>query len=285
MQRLNVQPNTPEWLEARKLYRTASEAAIVCGRSPFTSREKFKLIRAGLAKQYYSKAMQQGHEQEEQIRAWANEKLNKTFSEEVWVNGKYLASIDGIDGDTLIEIKTSSRTYQDIVSNKSVPDYYMLQIQQQLFCTPAKHGYLVAYCPKLEQYAVSQRIEADPEAMLTIEQGWEAFDALPVPEGDIDASDNVDLEISFRKYAKLKAQADQLSLEMGELKETILQYASSRTVTCRGFSIVYKKGATKTDYKKACVDARLDLAAYQSVGEPSYMLTMAAPDFEADANE
>ena len=36
MQKLDLAPNTPEWLEARKKYRTASEAPIVCGISPFT---------------------------------------------------------------------------------------------------------------------------------------------------------------------------------------------------------------------------------------------------------
>ena len=41
----DVQPNTEEWLALRKQYRTASEAAIVMGISPWTTREDFKLIK------------------------------------------------------------------------------------------------------------------------------------------------------------------------------------------------------------------------------------------------
>ena len=72
MKQLKLMQNTPEWLEARKKYRTASEAAIVLGISPFTTVEKFKSIKAGLVKQYYSKAMEQGHIQEDQIRQAAS---------------------------------------------------------------------------------------------------------------------------------------------------------------------------------------------------------------------
>ena len=64
----DVKPNTPEWLELRTQYRTASEAAIVMGISPFTTPLKFKMIKEGLAKQYYSKAMQDGHRLEDQVQ-------------------------------------------------------------------------------------------------------------------------------------------------------------------------------------------------------------------------
>lgn len=285
MQKLDLAPNTPEWLEARKKYRTASEAPIVCGISPFTTPEKFKLIKAGLAKQYYSKAMQQGHELEDMSRQWANAQFGRDFKEEIWVNYGYLASLDGIDGDTIVEIKTSSRTYADVVAG-NVPDYYELQIQQQLYCSPATKAYLIAYCPKTNRFAASEPITPRIEAMQQIENGWAAFDAMPIPDGDIDAGDNLDLLRAFEKYATLKSEVEQITAEMETIKEKIMAYAAERTVNCRGYSIVYKKPATKVDYRKACKDAKIDLANYTTTAEePSYMLRMAPPPFQADEDE
>lgn len=281
--KLNLQPNTPEWLEARKNYRTASEAAIVLGISPFTNREKFKLIKAGLAKQFYSKAMQLGHETEDQIRQWANNHFGKDFKEEIWVNDGYLASLDGIDGDTLIEIKTSSNTYNKIKEG-DVPDYYWYQIQQQLYCSPATKAYLVAYCPKTQQYAVSDLIEIDPTAIEAIDDAWVSFDAMPVPEGPVNADDNLDLRILFEKYAEAKRLVDVAQAELDQLKESILTFkAADRNVTCAGYEIVYRKGAKKVDYKTACKG--VDLEPFTSYGEPSWSLKMAPSPFAAETEE
>lgn len=283
--KLNLAPNTPEWLEARKNYRTASEAAIVLGISPFTTREKFKLIKAGLAKQYYSKAMQQGHEQEQQVREWFSTAMGKNFREEVWVRGSYLASLDGIDGDTILEIKTSSHTFNKLIDG-DIPNYYRVQIEQQLYCSGAAKAYLVAYCPKTDQYAVSDEITLRDETMPIIEAAWEAFNAMPMPEGDIDASDNLALLREFEQYATLKREAERIEAEMAKIKAKIMQYkADNRTVTCNGYQIIAKAGAAKVDYKKAATDAKLDLTPYKTQGEPTYMLKMAPSPFEADCDE
>ncbi len=105
MEQLHLEQNSQEWLDARKQYRTASEAAIVLGISPFTSVADFKLIKAGVKQQYYSAAMQQGHDLEDRVRQLSNRHFGLDFKDECWVNGRYMASLDGIDGDTLGELK------------------------------------------------------------------------------------------------------------------------------------------------------------------------------------
>lgn len=280
-----IEPNTQPWLDLRSRYRTASEAAIVLGISPFTTRDRFKLIKAGIAKQYYSAAMRQGHELEDQVRQWANQQFNKDFKEEVWVRGSYLASLDGIDGKTVIEIKASSHTYNK-VKDGEIPEYYAVQIQQQLFCTDAEVAYLVVYCPKTEQYIHSEPIYPDPAVIPKIEAAWAEFDALPMPEGDVDASDNLDLIREFKLYDSLKAAAEQLAEEMALCRERILAYkAPDRNVVCQGYKIVAKAGATRVDYKKAASDAKIDLTPYTTKGEATYTLTMAPAPFEADDDE
>lgn len=284
MKQLDLQPNTQEWLDARAMFRTASELPIVTGISPFTTKERFKLIKAGLAKQFYSSAMQLGHTTEAATRAWAEQQFGMDFPESVWVRDGYLASLDGFNPEhgIIIEIKCSQHTYNKVVGGESV-DYYELQIQQQLYCTGAHTAYLVAFDPKTNQYAMSAPITADPNFKAKADAAWLAFEQLPLPEGPVDASDNQQLERAFRKYAQIKSRIELLEAELEEARQEILEFkAPDRAVQCRGFEIGYRKGSRTVNYKQACTDAKLDLSVYEKVGEPSWTLKLAAPEFEVD---
>lgn len=278
MKQLDVAPNSQEWLDARKAYHTASEAAIVLGISPWTKPEKFKQIRAGLVKQFYNTAMKRGHDTEAQIRNWASKELGKTFKEEVWVNGEYLASLDGIDGDVLVEIKCSDHTYNDI-ENGVIPKYYWYQVQQQLHCSPATAAYLVAYSPKKDAYNISEVIFQDTTAMEDVAEAWVAFDAMPMPEGPLDLSDDGEVQGLFAAYAELKAAADSTKLAMEAIKDSLVDAAQDRSVIAGGFKLTKKAGMTRYDYKKAAVDAKINLEGYKTMGNPTYSISLPANPF------
>jgi len=277
--RHDIQPNTPEWLELRKGFRTASEAAIVLGISPFQTPEQFKLIKAGLKTQYYSKAMQLGHELEAQVRQHAGDHFDLNFEEQIWTRGKYLASLDGIDGDVLVEIKVSDRTYNDLADG-NMPEYYYAQVQQQLHCSPAKVGYIYAYSPKKDAYIHSAPIEEMPIYMESIEEAWEKFDAMPVPE-QIDFSDNGEVVTLFQSYQTLKDQADNIKEQMDEIKRQLIAKAQDHSIEALGYKLTKSKPRTSYDYSKACKDAKIDLEAYKKVGDPSWSIKMAPNPFEA----
>ena len=280
MKELKLKQNTESWLEARKQYRTASEAAIVCGVSPFTTPKDFKLIKEGLKKQFYSKAMQLGHELEDQVRRWASDHLNRDFKEACWVRDKYMASLDGIDGDTLVELKVSDQTYNDLKDGK-MPMHYWLQVQQQLYCSPATKGYLVAYSPEEEEYYCSDLIEQDGNAMIQIDEKWEEFDVMPIPEQPVDMSDDGSVHKLFDEYAALKREADNIKEQMDQLKTLLMERGEANGIVCAGYKLVKKKGATSVDYKEAAADAEIDLDPYTSEGKPSYSITIPKPVFEA----
>ncbi len=283
MKKLELKQNTQEWLDARKQYRTASEAAIVCGVSPWTSVADFKLIKAGKKQQYYSKAMQRGHELEDTVRQKANALLNMTFTEACYVRDCFMASLDGISADetTLIEIKVSKWTYQDIIGGK-IPEYYWLQIQQQLFCSPAKAGYLVAMHPDTEDIVVSDPIYPEVEAMARIEQAWIAFDEMPVPEGPVDFTGNGEITELFKEYDALKRIQDDTKAEMDRVKATLIEKVGNQSaVVSGGYKITLKEGATRYDYKKAALDAGILLDDYATTGEPSFSITLPKPVFDA----
>ena len=279
MKQLPLTQNSEEWLEARKQYRTASEAAIVLGISPFQTQENFKLIKAGLKQQYYSKAMRQGHELEDTVRQLANEHFSLTFEDQCWVNGSYMASLDGIDGETLVELKVSDKTYKEL-KDGLVPTYYEAQVQQQLYCSPATVGYLVAYSPEAEEIAVSPPIYPRAEFIPALEEAWETFDAMPVPE-KIDFSDDGSVVNLFQEYERLKRQADELKDRMDAIKTQLVERANEHSIEAQGYKLTKSKPRASYDYSKACKDAKLDMEAYKKVGNPTWTLSVPKSPFEA----
>lgn len=273
MKKLDLAPNTPEWLEARTQYRTASEAAIVLGISPFTTPDDFKLIKAGIKKQFYSSAMKQGHDLEAQVREHANAHFSLDFKEEVWVNGDYLASLDGIDGKCLVEIKVSDYSYRELVEGE-IPEHYYTQVQQQLHCSPANVGYLYVYSPKQDAYAVSKPIYEEPEYMTRVSIAWDLFDSMPVPEVAVDAQEDGKVINLFQQYASLKHQADSIKEEMDKIKESLVALGNDKGITAGDYKLTVKRGSTTYDYKKAATDAKLDLTKYGKQGKPSHAITI-----------
>lgn len=277
----DIEPNTPAWLELRKQYRTASEAAIVLGISPFTSVEKFKRIKEGQITQHYSAAMRRGHQLEDSVRQWANQHFGLSLVEEIWTCGAYLASLDGIDAGVVVEIKASSHTYHDLVNGR-VPAHYEVQVQQQLYCSGAKVAFIVAICPKTGKFARSNEIFPDPAVMQRIERAWEIFDALNLSHAEpaqvpLVRDDDLELVDLFSQYAQIQQQLQRLQDRSDHLRLSIMNHVPpERSLSCAGHLVEYRKPSVKTDYKRAAIDAGLDLSKYQSTGPSCHAIKLKA---------
>jgi len=272
MEQLHLEQNSQEWLDARKKYRTASEAAIVLGISPFTSIADFKLIKAGVKQQYYSAAMKQGHDLEDLVRQYASDYFARDFKDECWANGDYMASLDGIAGDILVELKVSDRTYRDL-RDGITPEYYYAQVQQQLYCSPAKYGYIFAYSPKEEDIAVSRLIELDYTFMQRVSEAWTRFDEMEVPEV-ADMSNNGAVMELFQRYAKLKAETERAKDEMDEIKKGLIEHSSDKSLTAGDFKLTKGKPRVTYDYKKAATKSVIDLEEYRKQSEGTWTISV-----------
>lgn len=284
MKQLHLEQNTPEWLEARKQYHTASEAAIVLGISPFKTALAFKMERAGLKKSYYSAAMRRGHELEDQVRQHAENFFGCTFAPECWVNGQYMASLDGIDAerDTIVEIKVSDRTYNDI-KDGNFPEYYYAQLQQQLHCSPAKVGYLYVYSPEKDAYICSAPVEEMPLYMESIDEAWLKFDQIELDEHTpVDRSDDGAIVNLFGEYAGLMRKIKQCQERADIIKAKLIAEAGDHTLIAGDFKLERRKGATRYDYKKAATDAKVDLEQYKTEGNPTFTFKLPKNPFEAE---
>lgn len=282
MKQLHIEQNTQEWLEARKQYRTASEAAIVLGISPFQTPINFKLIKAGLKKQYYNSAMKRGHDLEDQVRNHAEAFFGRAFNPECWVNGQYMASLDGIDEtrDTVLEIKVSDRTFKDLAAG-NIPEYYYAQIQQQLFCSPANVGYLYVYSPEKDEYICSAPIQEMPMYMDSIDEAWVKFDELEIDEHTpVDRSDDGAIVNLFGEYAGLMRKIKQCQERADIIKAKLIAEAGDHTLIAGDFKLERRKGATRYDYKKAATDAKVDLEQYKTEGNPTFTFKLPRNPFD-----
>ena len=238
------------WLEERKKYRNASETPDVCGVG-FNKPGKLKRIKAGLDKVFVNSAMKRGNDLEEQVRLWCEEKFDTMFSAQVWENGKYRASLDGLSFDhkTLVEIKVSDKTF-DSITEGVVPKNYFFQVQHQLHCCPAKEGYLVAYSPKKDKYVVSEAISPCKITMMLIESSWDKFDRMDVPEDEYVTIEDFKYEKLDYRYNELKSTIDFMNSELKEVKAEMELIADGRNIEAEFTKLGHAIKKGQVDYKK-----------------------------------
>lgn len=245
-----AEQGSSQWLEERKKFYNASETADVLG-CGFNTPNKLKRIKAGLETVFVNKAMKQGNDLEPQVREWAEKELEMMFSPQVWENGKFRASLDGLSFDqkTIIEIKVSDGTFQK-VWDKEIPKNYMLQIQHQMYCSPAEEAYLVVYSPTNDEYIISEKISFDHEGWEKIQTAWAEFDAMPVPEEEYIEIDDARYEDLDEDYVNLKNQIDELNGQLKEVKAEMELIANGRNIKAKYTKLGYSTKKGSVDYKK-----------------------------------
>lgn len=172
------------WLKWRKDFRSASQASTVLGVNPFETAEEMKRREMGIEKEIQSNfAMRRGIDREDEVRKKAQEYFGRVFEPQCWEYGKYAASLDGIDdkGEVLVELKVSNYTYYKLKKGY-IPENYKVQVMQQLMCSGAKQGYVVAMNVDTGEIEVSNMIELEVDFYDKLEAGWLAYENLPVPK-------------------------------------------------------------------------------------------------------
>lgn len=188
---------SPEWHAHRRQFNNASEAAAVLGISPFfpkTPRQLYQ-VKIGLKQVHMNAAMSRGVQFEHAARKNACDSLGLDFEPAVFVRGEYSASLDGIAGTTLLEIKIPAKGQEsDLwkqVAENGVPDHYMAQLAHQAYCADAEAVVFWVYDPE-NDIGMAYTLSRDELAPMwkRVEAAWTAFKTavdnleLPEPMGD-----------------------------------------------------------------------------------------------------
>lgn len=147
-----LEQGSPEWLEIRRRYATASEmAAILKVKGAYGSRKRLLKDKvSGYEKpldEYTTAMFARGHEVEAELRVWAEEKLGMKLPPAVVLDKELgiLASIDGINFEhgVIIETKNSwAKGKLEMARNHQVWEPYRVQILTQMLVTGIELAFL-----------------------------------------------------------------------------------------------------------------------------------------------
>jgi len=146
--KIQIADTEEKWLKLRKSYITASEAAIILGLNPYSSPNKLKAekVESTFKGNSFTRV---GQVLEPVVVEVTNEIMGMNFKlyesgaagKSFFTNGNMGATPDAVEGDILLECKTTRpHTFEKYKEN--APLTYLTQLQVQLHCTNKEVGYL-----------------------------------------------------------------------------------------------------------------------------------------------
>ena len=250
---INVSQRTPEWAAWRAGGVTASEAAVILGRSPYKTPWRLWAERTGVAAAEDLSAkpcVQRGIALEDQARQGFEDRHSTILLPLCVQSDEHpilRASLDGLSNeDEPVELKIPmDRTYQLVASQgeQSVAyQLYWVQLQFQILVTDAARGWLVfdpcrAGTPALE-FAIPRdetflRTELIPACL----QFWEAITKGKAPEPDPQRDLYLPVADELAQWMAAASEYRELAAERHELETSAqgpeVQDGRSRGCTCR----------------------------------------------------
>lgn len=175
-----------EWLEVRKNFFTASEAAAMLGLSKYTSRsDLLKQKATGVTPEVtpsQQRLFNKGHATEEVARPIAETYIGEELYPATITNEveglKLLASMDGLTmmGDRGWECKMWNAEFAEMVKNGIVPDTHWPQLEQQMLVSGAEK-ILFTVTDGTEEKREQVWYESQPERRAQVINGWKQFKA------------------------------------------------------------------------------------------------------------
>lgn len=144
---IHVKQNSKDWVEWRGRGLGASDAPVIMGVSPWSTRFKLWAEKTGILSRtepnvFQAQAMKRGHDLEPKARALYEAKVGKKFPATSFEHPTYpylRASLDGFNADLNmnLEIKCPGQVDHATAIKGCVPEKYMPQLQMQMLVSGA----------------------------------------------------------------------------------------------------------------------------------------------------
>jgi len=268
-----MQQNSDDWTEWRKKGIGSSDAPIVMGLSPWTTRLQLWEQKLGLSPGFQGNfATERGHQMEPKARAAFELEMGEEFPETLAVHsslGFLRASLDGFNENlnAILEIKCPGKEDHDKAKAGQVPEKYMAQVQHQLLVTGAKLCYYYSYDG---EKGVTVEVEPDlkyMEDMLNqITAFWTLVETRVPPElSDKDVvkiEDKDALELA-KKYAANDKAMKKLKKENDDLKKEIVKLCTHARTKIGPVSVTRAPKEGSIDYKSIPELSAVELEDYR----------------------
>ena len=279
---VDLDQRTPEWLSWRWMGITATESAVILGRSPYKTPWRLWCEKTGRARPPDLSANLQvryGRENEDRVRQMfqlQHAEVLLPLCAECSEDRLFRASFDGLtSNDEPVEIKCpGSETMTDVKERGRESDafrLYNIQVQHQLLVAGARHGWLVFYDGETNDLTEFE-IDRDNDLIAEIRKTGRAFwdlviqDKEPkkdlqrdfyVPKTDDEISQWCRLAADYvsaaREVDDLKAQIEGLNAVRTRCKEQLSRLMGDyRCADFAGVALTRRAAVSSVDYEKLC---------------------------------
>jgi putative phage-type endonuclease len=264
-----------EWHKWRGRGIGSSDIASILGISPWKSAHQLWKERTGevkavdISNQYQ---VQRGVVNEPRARAMYELISGRSFPPQLCVHPEYdfmRVSLDGDDGESVLEIKCPGQKTIDEAKAGKVPDYYMCQIQYQMMCAQRNKAVFFCYHPEQEDYAL---VDVKPDLKLQEKIKNAVIDFWGRVQNKVweNDTDFLELKDSDFEHAAYDWRAAKVELEIvkkrfEEAEERVLKFEKLHKKEIRGYGIKILKSEVKgsVDYSKIDVLKGINLDSYR----------------------
>ena len=287
MEILDLQQNTPEWINFRKTGIGASDCPILMGVSPYST--PYKLWRSKMYDEDLIKShpgMKRGHDLEPIAREEFIKATGIGVNPVVCVSDKrkwQYASLDGLSNDEtiLIEIKCPNKEIFADIKRGNIPEHYLWQIQHQLCVTECEQAFLCAYNGKeliiREVLPDEQMIE---ELLLKEEEFWYKnimlFDAPPMTKEDEEEvyaeNNSPEFEIMSYEWKRLCDLEEAIKKQKEDLKKQMIQACNNVPTKGCGITVYFQSRKGNVNYEAIPELMGVDLEPYRAPSKTVWII-------------
>lgn len=277
MRLIDLQQNTPEWLEMRRKYVGASDVPTLILGGKQDIHDLYMEKKEGKVKKT-TFAMERGKNLEETARDIFN--LDWAFAMEpaVGISDEIpclMASFDGWDGKTCLEIKCPMKVVT-LPSNHPSYKRWWYQIQAQMVVSNAESAYLMVYHP--DYYAV-ECVERDEDAIQKIKDACESFskylnhDIAPEKGETIPHREDCEATYAISRWIEAKRSLKEAEFYEQQARKHVLAASNGLPFECFGVTVksYHRKGMI--DYKAIPELSSVDLEKYRKEGSEVWSIT------------
>lgn len=279
---IDLEQNTYEWKEMRRTAVGASDASIIWG-SPWRSPYQLWMEKMGFsAPQEETEYMRRGKEMESQALSLYTELKGLIFKPIVIRSAIREFCVSSLDGysptlDLAVEIKCGPKTFA-LAKEGKIPDYYMAQLQHQMFCL----GH-----DKIDYFSyngfdhVLMTVDRDEKFIQDLMKKEEAFylclkENIPPVSGGSDFDYRADdLWIDLEKqYVALQEEISAKELLLSSVKDQLIRLAADKP--CLGETLRVEKLTRKgvVDYSMIPELSKVDLEKYRKASTSYYKISL-----------
>ncbi len=287
---VDITQNTEDWKNFRSSRIGASDAAPIMGLSKWKTAHQLWQQKLGLdGEQKQTFAMKRGHDLEDLARKSFTDYTGFEVTPKVFVHPEYnflMASLDGITDDlqVAVEIKCNGKENHDLALQGKVPDYYMAQMQHQMYVCELNWMYYFSFDGKDGVSFIVGREELFIEEMLKKELEFyrcmTEFAPPPMTDRDYRKRSDHSWKVASERYLSVKARLKELEKEEEEAKRVLLSLSGGQNTIGAGLKISQSMRKCGVDYSRIPELIGVDLDEYRGEPTMSWRITETKEDHE-----